>query len=413
MMTSAIHRVVTCFILTQKQKQPQLQPRIAIFHRCDTMPTFPSFWAGISGTIEANETPLEAANRELHEETSLTNFVVEEMGGLYVNVPYFSKRTNQERIIRVYPFVVNVPDTVSLELRGTEHDRYQFVSIETLQSMESQCVPGLLQAFHHATYGRYDSSISDHIRQWANDKENGASIMTQNALALIQNVPTSEDAHKMAQQIAMMRPSMVSIVNVMQTILQNKDTVTMESFQAKVNQCVTLGIQSIQQLVQEYESVCNTDPSANGNDKQFTVATFSRSGTLAKILRDPSIRNSCQVVCGQSTPGDEGELMAQDLNCPWIPDDELGERLTYGSIQLLLIGADCVLQDQVVNKVGTRHLCEIAKNHNVPVYCCADEWKVWDDIFPPPIESDLFELIPNEYITKLLIPNGECNAATG
>jgi 8-oxo-dGTP pyrophosphatase MutT (NUDIX family) len=227
-----IHRVVTCFILTQQQQQL----RIAIFHRCDTMPTFPSFWAGVSGTIEANESPYHAAQRELQEETNLTQIVEEEQGGLYVNVPYVSKRTNQERIIRVYPFVVHVPEDVILKLRGTEHDRFQFVSIRQLESMQSECVPGLVQAFHHATYGNYDASISERVREWASDKENGASVMTQNALKLIE---TEENPKTVARQIAMLRPSMVPIVNVMREIIRNgKEAVTMESFQIELQRCV-------------------------------------------------------------------------------------------------------------------------------------------------------------------------------
>jgi hypothetical protein len=112
--TTPIHRVVTCFILSSSN-------RIAIFHRCATMPYFPNHFAGISGTIEPNETPHQAAQRELFEETNLIE-TVEEQGGLFVNVPYASPRTQQKRIIRVYPFVIHVSDNVPLEMRGTEHD---------------------------------------------------------------------------------------------------------------------------------------------------------------------------------------------------------------------------------------------------------------------------------------------------
>ncbi|KAL3944172.1 MAG: hypothetical protein SGBAC_001729 [Bacillariaceae sp.] len=106
------------------------------------MPSFPNHWAGISGTIEAGETPLQAAERELHEETNMSCESSME-SGLFVNVPYVSKRTQETRIIRVYPHVVQIPETVELEMRGTEHDSFKFITVQELLDMnEAECVPG-------------------------------------------------------------------------------------------------------------------------------------------------------------------------------------------------------------------------------------------------------------------------------
>lgn len=400
-----IHRVVTTFILTRAPPSSptttdtQQSPHVAIFHRCDTMPTFPSHWAGISGTIEDGETPYEAAQRELSEETNVTE-IVQEQGGLYVDVLYESPRSQKERIIRVYPFIVNVPPEVSsnLELRGTEHDRFQLVTVEQLEEMQSECVPGLVQAFHHATYGVYDTTISPVVRAWASDVENGASVMTANALKLLLNNQSKDDWRAAASQIAMLRPSMVPICNVMRMVLDNgKDTVTAESFQKAIQESVELGIQSIKVLVE-------------ASNKRLTVATFSRSGTLRQVLSP--FKGQVNIVCGQSSPGNEGELMAQDLGADstCISDEELKSWLSSGKIDLLIVGSDCILPEanQMVNKVGTLELCQIAQKRQVPVFCCADRWKVWDDKFPPPLERDLFELVPLDLITKLLVPK-ECS----
>jgi translation initiation factor 2B subunit (eIF-2B alpha/beta/delta family)/8-oxo-dGTP pyrophosphatase MutT (NUDIX family) len=388
-----IHRVVTCFILTQRQH------KIALFHRCESMPTFANHWAGISGTIEANESPRQAAQRELLEETNLTQLVSED-GGLYVNVPHVSKRgvTNQEEciMIRIYPFVVMVPDDVPLKLRGTEHDRYQFVTLRELEAMESQCVPGLVQTFHHSTFGRLDMSIPERVREWANDQENGASVMTRNAIQLLQkDMENDAQTRLLAQKISMLRPSMVPIVNVMREIIENgKDAVTMEAFQQQeVQRCVDLGIQTLEALMY------------SKNKKQITIATISNSGTLAQILQP--FANNCRILCGQSTTAgsNEGELMANDLNFEWVPDAELQRLLSSSTnIDLLLVGSDYILPDTMVNKVGTRPLCLAAKEGKVPVYCCADRWKVWEDAFGPPMERDMFELVPLELITKVLMP---------
>lgn len=163
--------------------------------------------------------------------------------------------------------------------------------------------------------------------------------MTQNAIQLVNNENSCSDERNArrvtrARQIAMLRPSMVPIVNVMNRIIAD-------------------------------------------NGKELVT---------------------------QSTPGDEGELMAKDLQSPWIPDDEMhrllnGEKNKERILDLVLIGSDCVQPqtESMVNKVGTKKLCEI------PVFCCADTWKVWNDIFPPPTEEDLFEFVPLKLVTELLV----------
>ena len=451
--TPQIRRVVTTFILTVTNRIP----RITLFRRCDTMPTYPSHWAGISGTIEPDETPYQAAQRELGEETNLKNVVVEPRGGLFHDVSYISPHRQSSEppsIIRVYPFVVYISDHEhgTLQLIGTEHDRYRSVSVEELEALDEsgKCVPGLRQVFHHATYGKYDTHVPDAVRAWASDVENGASVLTKNAIELVdqlsskyaeadeKNDDDDDDDHHhhhhhennkethlrtIAQQIAMLRPTMVPIVNVMRSIITNQGkntgTVTVESFTKDLQGSIDLGIHAIQEMIKAKHQK---------GDGAFTIATFSRSGTLRQILMHFVTENSdldeskIRVVCGRSTPGNEGELMAKDLNTEWVADATLQGWLASSSsssssatdsrspsIDVLVVGADCVMptENKMINKIGTRTLCEIAQQQNpkIPVLCCADRWKIWDDIFPPPLEEDLFEVIPLDLVSKLLVPS--------
>ena len=60
----------------------------------------------------------------------------------------------------------------------------------------------------------------------------------------------------------------------------------------------------------------------------------------------------------------------------------------------------------VINKVGTKKLCQYAKQNSIPVYCFVDSWKIWYDIYPPPIETKLFEIIPiQNMIDHVIVPN--------
>lgn len=405
-----IQRVVTCFLWTGQ--------KMALFHRCPTMPTFANHWAAVSGTIELNENPWEAARRELKEETNIMELSPTlpgpHDGGLYLDVPYISRK-QEARIIRVYPFCVPVTSPQLLQLRGTEHDRYQWTTLETLEAWtrdESQwVVPGLLQAFHHATCGQYDASIPPILRKWASDTQNGASVLTRNALQLL------EQDFTWAAPMKMLRPSMVSIVNVLDELLKGGN-VTAASWQADVDQAVALGANALVQLYRQHTST---------RDDPFTIVTFSRSGTLLQLfvsfLKEvvgSSLEKNILILCGESTPGNEGIQMAQDLQATshdgsrvtivCLADDELERRL--GSAQVLLVGADCITPTEFTNKVGTKGLCETAIQSSVNVWVCADRWKVWDDIFPPPMEQELFERIPINLVSQWLVPGMDKNTGT-
>lgn len=146
-------------------------------------PRCPNTRAGISGSIEEGDaSPLDAAARELNEETNVCDLFrrhARDSGGdgddaarrylrslikqgLHVDVPAkSSKGAFGGRVIRVYPFALPLPADENsdlwseLEMRGTEHDEMRFVRVEDFLSAEDPCVPSLKEAFHHATSGAY------------------------------------------------------------------------------------------------------------------------------------------------------------------------------------------------------------------------------------------------------------------
>lgn len=477
--------------------------RIAIFRRRESMPTFPLHWAGISGSIEDyDEAPWHAACRELNEETNINEECIQQSvmqqqpiqpGGLYLDVPMISLSSKREFTIRVYPFVVPLEEesrtkrnsnAFELELRGTEHDQYKFVTIQELQTMEDnhQTVPGLSMAFHHATFGKYMSNqqLPTPMRQWSMDKSNGASVLTRNAIQLIidYNNNNNNDPKYHPSLISFLRPTMIPIVNAMNKLEQiinfhkeqNKEAKqlqeqrqpdatqqhekeqaqakniklqqikVLDSLNEEIQRSVDMGVQAIMELlIQKNDTKTNNNKEEKNNS--FVIATFSRSSTIFKILQtvQQQIQASSlslpelKIVCGLSTPGNEGELMAQDLNhvdnenenkshVHLLPDDELKEWITNNhgnnnnNIDLLLVGSDCIMSStgDVINKVGTKVLAAAAKeklrknnNNNTTatlVYCCADRFKLWEnDIYPPPMEP-IFEIIQKELFDQVLIP---------
>jgi 8-oxo-dGTP pyrophosphatase MutT (NUDIX family) len=223
------------------------------------MPTFPCHWAAISGSIEPGETPWETCRRKLMEETNLNSEILlaqpDRQPGLYVDVPL--TRNNDEnnnnnenkkdynenqqshrppRNIRVYPFTVEISESWDLQLRGTEHDLFQWITVDHLERRHElePVVPALVTAFHHATAGRYLTSITPSEREWADDHVSGAATMARRAveLSMVSSQSSSSDAvaenyHWHAEQadpsrMIMMRPSMVAIVNALHPIIQGK-----------------------------------------------------------------------------------------------------------------------------------------------------------------------------------------------
>jgi translation initiation factor 2B subunit (eIF-2B alpha/beta/delta family) len=259
--------------------------------------------------------------------------------------------------------------------------------------------------------------------------------MSRNALKLIMESPQTADPAR----FAMLRPTMVTIVNCMnavQRILsqqspQSKTSLSLQSDAAKQVLDI-LDLESkrsvkyaVEQIVQLYY-----DEENNNQQLPLSIGTFSRSSTLVAVLNQlteehPQIIKT-PILCSQSVPGGEGELMAMDLNKDCNGDTNSRRAVCVGDEQMkkdlatldvLLIGADCVLKDRsaVVNKVGTADLLAAVAFENermkpksrqrCRVLCCTDRFKVWDDNFPPPLEEDLFELIPvSHHIDQLLLP---------
>jgi len=554
----AVKRVVTCFILSttttttttntippkfripttisssqqQQQQQQQQQTsssssspsqqnveimtreniRVAVFQRKSTMPTFPSHWAGISGSIENGETPQETAQRELQEETNLVPVLSETaatttantttttttnnnvygefypMGGLYLDVPF-----QVDKKIRVYPFVVHLlgsrnttnkdnkdnnsnndddnNNTIEnlLQLKGTEHDRFQFISIPELEALQPT-VPGLADAFHRATHGQYmaQSVLPESIWEWSCDRVNGAAALTKQIMTQIIMISiVQEDELLLCQQqqqqqqqsstifetIAALRPTMVPIVNVMRTfeelknkqqeskdsrsggggggdsneqqqrlLLQDAGRNILNSLDVELERCLQLGADTLAKLYQE--AITKATTNSNPAPICFTIATFSRSSTIWKIIQRFLEQNSLErqkhpvtinILCAKSTPGDEGKFMAEDLSAvaknykDWVTvtcigDEILHQSIHQGTVQVVLVGSDCVMEQQVINKVGTKALAETCRRGaNVSMISCADRWKLWDDIFPPPLE-DIFECVPRNLMDYVLVP---------
>mgnify|MGYP001572773251 FL=1 len=94
-------------------------------------------------------------------------------------------------------------------------------------------------------------------------------------------------------------------------------------------------------------------------------------------------------------------------------------------VNAIFLGADALLKDSVINKVGSGMISEIAFDNNIPVYIIADSWKYshkavkieqrkFNEVWNPEknkihIKNPAFEAIPLKYIRAIVSELGMMN----
>ena|SRR3990172_2496580 len=122
-------KIVTSFI--------QDDQKLLILRRSDKVKTMKGLWAGISGIIEKNETPLTRAKIEIYEETGISEDKIRFIKAaekLRVNSPQYE---NHEWEIFPFLFEAKSPD-VKLNWENSE---YTWITIDELKNYDT--VPSL------------------------------------------------------------------------------------------------------------------------------------------------------------------------------------------------------------------------------------------------------------------------------
>lgn len=102
--------------------------QVLIMERADK----PGYWQSVTGSIEGDETPMQAAVREVHEETGLDalqyNMQDWQASNVYEIYPHWRHRyapgvtENREHL-----FGLTLPSTLPIKLAPDEHLRYEWV----------------------------------------------------------------------------------------------------------------------------------------------------------------------------------------------------------------------------------------------------------------------------------------------
>lgn len=124
-----VTKIVTSFI--------QDEQKLLILRRSNKVKTMKGLWAGISGIIEKNETPLTRAKIEIYEETGISEDkikLIRNAAKLRINSPQYE---NHEWEIFPFLFEAKNPD-IKLNWENSE---YTWITIDELKNYDT--VPSL------------------------------------------------------------------------------------------------------------------------------------------------------------------------------------------------------------------------------------------------------------------------------
>lgn len=102
---------------------------LLLLHRVDGRKGSPGFWQGVSGGVEAGESVLQAAVRELLEETGLRPRALFLLDALFTH--YAHRKDELETVV---PFAAEV-DAGERPTLSDEHDEYRWETIERAEAL--------------------------------------------------------------------------------------------------------------------------------------------------------------------------------------------------------------------------------------------------------------------------------------
>jgi methylthioribose-1-phosphate isomerase len=191
------------------------------------------------------------------------------------------------------------------------------------------------------------------------------------------------DLEKAAQVVRETRPTAVNLFWALDGIL-----IKAKGFRGNVNATVAL-------VVDEAQRIADEDAAANrliGNygaaviDDGDIVLTHCNAGALATVDYGTALGviraaweqgKKIRVVASETRPKLQGaRLTTYELKCDGIPvtliaDGAVGYLMYKRMINKIVVGADRIVQDAVINKIGTFTIAVLAKEHGVPFYVAA------------------------------------------
>jgi translation initiation factor eIF-2B subunit delta len=159
--------------------------------------------------------------------------------------------------------------------------------------------------------------------------------------------------------------------------------------------------------------------------KDMNIFTHCHSTTVIEILKRAKQQGKNFVVYNtETTPLFQGRQTAEELAKLKIPVIHIPDTAVSHALKkcnLFLFGSDAFLEHGMVNKIGTKPFCELAKLHHIPRYTAGISLKfckhidleyrtgkeVWDERNPNiKVLNPAFDFIPANLISEVICESG-------
>ena len=256
------------------------------------------------------------------------------------------------------------------------------------------------------------------------DRESGASALLREALAVLAAARGLGDGAVLdaARRIWDVQPSMAPLRNAALEAVASLDRPPrFERFVRRVEHAPRI-------LARVAADFFAADAAAT-----FRCATISSSSAVRIVIDAVRATRPVEVWCSESRPALEGRALAASLASAGVlvtcvADAALAHAMPR--VDAVLVGADAIAPDRVLNKSGTRMLAAAAIQHGIPVYVAATRDKMVsaavadtltiregdaDEIWPAPppgvtVRNPYFEWTPLDLVAALLTDAGVLGA---
>ena len=226
------------------------------------------------------------------------------------------------------------------------------------------------------------------IDEICDDRTHGASELARQAARVLKAVAERSQADdvvgfidelgEVGQALMSARSSMAPIRNIVHRILsvipeqiEAKGIRSLRQFAiSRADEMIGDSLKAVEQIILRAREIVAI------GDK---VMTHSYSSTVVALLKDIASRGrDIDIIITRSGTGRTGEKIARELGDCGLPItfvDDTAVGLYMPMVNKVLLGADTVCTDGVVNGVGSYPLALMAARHRVPIYILADTLK--------------------------------------
>jgi translation initiation factor 2B subunit (eIF-2B alpha/beta/delta family) len=274
--------------------------------------------------------------------------------------------------------------------------------------------------------------LTRQVEAIARDREAGASEILQRVLAVLQAVMSQpvDDRVRIARAVCRAQPGMAPVWNAaLAAASDDNQPARFQRFADRVRRASA----ALTRLVSELFADATTRRTPAGPGP-LSLVTLSRSGSVEQALVRLAQTQPIRVTAAEGRPALEGRRLATQLAeagaaVTLVSDAAIAEGLHEADA--VVVGADAVASDWIMNKVGTRMLAAAASLAGVPVYVVAGREKfcaptlapsvvprdgapgeIWDA--PSPgivVRNPYFERVPLDLVAAVVTDAGVIPAA--